>query len=179
MMRALTRSSCLALAALLLSACAEPQTTDLRQWMDQQRSAMRPRVAPIEPPRNFEPAVYEGALLLSPMDASRVAEAIARLAERTSGGLQPDLDRRREPLESFPLDTITYVGSLEQRGERVALLRVGTALYQVRAGNYIGQNFGVILNITETRIELKELVQDAIGDWSERNQALELQERGQ
>src|SRR5256885_5441500 len=73
-------------------------------------------------------------------------------------------------------DLMTMVGSLDKKGVPTALVRVGTLLYQVRAGNYLGQNYGKVTRITETSIQLREIVQDGSGDWIERNSTLELQE---
>ena len=86
------------------------------------------------------------------------------------------MDRRREPLEAFPLDTIHMVGVLRRPDAVAALLQVDRVVYQARVGNYIGQNFGVITKITEGEVTLKETVQDSSGDWVERITTLQLQE---
>lgn len=165
------------LAVLSLSACSNAGQDDLRSWMDAEKARMKPRVQPVPPPQVFVPVQYGAAGTVEPMDVQRVTLAIANANQRAASSLQPDLDRRREPLESFPLDSIRYVGSLEQNQQRFALLRVDRSIYQVRVGNHIGQNFGLITEISETQITLKELVQDAVGDWSERMSTLELQEK--
>ena len=82
----------------------------------------------------------------------------------------------KEPLEAFPLDTMAMVGSLNKTSKPTALLKVDNLLYQVQIGNYLGQNYGRITAITETAIQLREIVQDATGDWIERATSLELQE---
>jgi type IV pilus assembly protein PilP len=84
--------------------------------------------------------------------------------------------RRKEPLEAYPLDTMSMVGSLDKKGVPAALLKVDKLLYQVRVGNYLGQNYGKITKITENAVHLREIVQDATGDWVERTTSLELQE---
>ena len=89
-----------------------------------------------------------------------------------------EINRRKEPLESYPLDTMSMVGSLTREGRRYALLRVDNLLYQVKAGDYLGQNFGRITKISETEITLREVVQDAAGEWIERTSTLQLQEKG-
>jgi type IV pilus assembly protein PilP len=96
----------------------------------------------------------------------------------TGSGLVPDLKRRREALEAFPLDALQMVGNLRLGGSHVALLKVDSQLHQVRVGNYIGQNFGRIVAISETEVAVRESVQDAAGDWVERDTALRLQESG-
>ena len=68
------------------------------------------------------------------------------------------------------------VGSLIKLGQPVALVRVDNLLYQVRVGNYLGQNYGRITKISETEVALREIVQDAAGEWIERTATLQLQE---
>jgi Tfp pilus assembly protein PilP len=82
----------------------------------------------------------------------------------------------KQPLEAYPLDTMRMVGSLTKDGQLVALLKVDSLLYQVRAGSYLGQNYGRITKISETEITLREIAQDAAGEWAERPAALQLQE---
>ena len=90
--------------------------------------------------------------------------------------LTPELNRRKEALEAYPLDVMSMVGSLDKAGQKVALLRVDKLLYQVRQGNYLGQNYGRVTQITEREITLREIVQDAAGEWIERSSMLQLQE---
>jgi len=88
--------------------------------------------------------------------------------------IAPELERRKEPLEAYPLDTMKMVGSIEKAGVATALLTVDNLLYQVRVGHYLGQNYGKIVAITETGVELREIVQDSSGDWEERMTTLAL-----
>ena len=90
--------------------------------------------------------------------------------------IEPELNRRKQPLEAYPLDTMSMVGSLDRQGQLVALVRVDALLYQVRPGSYLGQNYGRVKSITETEIVLREIVQDSAGEWIERPAALQLQE---
>ena len=90
--------------------------------------------------------------------------------------IAPEMARRKDPLESYPLDVMSMVGSLDKKGTPTALLKVDNLLYQVRVGGYLGQNYGKITRITENSIHLREIVQDATGDWVERAASLDLQE---
>ena len=91
--------------------------------------------------------------------------------------LSPDLVRRKEPLESYPLESLVMVGTLEKDKTVYALVRTPDKdVYQVRAGNYLGQNFGVVIGIGDADLKLKELVQDGSGDWTERSSTLQLQQ---
>ena len=86
------------------------------------------------------------------------------------------MNRRKEPLEAFPLDSMSLVGSMTRRDGRYAILKVDNLLYYVKAGAYMGQNFGRVIKIDEAEISLREIVQDSTGDWVERISTLQLQE---
>ena len=101
---------------------------------------------------------------------------MAQAAPAKGNGLKPDADRRRETLESFPLDNIKMVSHMTNGRNDFALLQIEAMFDQARVGNYTGQNFGRIVCVTESEVTLKELVQDAAGDWVERDSALRLQE---
>ena len=100
-------------------------------------------------------------------------------AQAVSNGalVAPELVRRKEALESFPLDAVTLVGNLVKEGQPVALVKVDNLLYQVRLGNYLCQNYGRVMKIADTEVVLREIVQDAAGEWIERTATLQLQER--
>ena len=88
-----------------------------------------------------------------------------------------EFNRRREPLEAFPLDAMALTGSVLRQGRPVALVTVDKLLYQVKLGDYMGQNYGRVVKIEESRIELREIAQDASGEWVERITALQMQEK--
>ena len=83
----------------------------------------------------------------------------------------------REALEAVPVDAMALVGTMVRAGQPVALIKVDRMLYQVRPGNHLGQNYGRVVRITETELTLREVVQDAMGDWVERSASLQLQEK--
>lgn len=170
--------------ALLLSACSPSDEGEIRKWMEETRAGMKPTTQPVAEPKQFSPQAYEGKDAVDPFDAQKMVVAAARQAQAraAASALRPDLERRREPLESFPLDQLKMVGMLRQKGTNVALIDAAGQTYMVRAGNYLGQNFGRVNRITETETSLNEIVQDAAGEWVERPAKLELQEaaaRGQ
>ena len=108
----------------------------------------------------------------------RGRHALKQEARQPNSAVAAELNRRKEPLEGYPLDSMSMVGSVQKQGRPYALLRVDNLLYQVKAGDYLGQNYGKILKITETEISLREIVQDAAGEWIERPTTLQLQEGG-
>jgi type IV pilus assembly protein PilP len=136
----------------------------------------RGKVDPLPQVRPYEPIPYQAEGEVDPFRPDRVEVAAAPGAAAKVGGTQPDLDRPKEPLEAFPLESIQMVGSLTQGGESFGLVKAGPNLYRVRKGNYMGQNFGVITGIDEVQISLKELIQEGSGEWVERTSSLQLQE---
>ena len=165
----------------LLGGCA-PGHEDLRQWMNEQRSQMRPNVTPLSEPKKYVPQDYVESAAADPFGNERLTQALRResgVKGSDASLITPELNRRKEPLEAFPLDAMTMVGSLDRGGKRVALLRVDKLLYQVRVGEHLGQNYGRVTKITEGDVVLREIVQDAAGEWIERNSELQLQEKKQ
>ncbi len=163
-----------AVAVVSLSGCANDQT-ELRQWMDTVRAGVKPVHTRISEPRRFEPYRYDNDGQVDPFSVAKLGGAPAADGA-ARGGLKPDLTRRREVLESYPLDAIRMVGQLANRQGQYALLQAESLVYQARVGNYAGQNFGMITRISETEVKLKELVQDAVGDWVERETTLQIQD---
>jgi len=161
----------------LLAGCGD-DSDELRQWMEQQRKEVKPTVAPLLPPKKFLPQPYESAAGVDPFSPQKLSVAIKQEAAQPNSLLTAEINRRKEPLEAFPLDSMAMVGSMTRDNKRYALLRVDNLYYNVKAGDYLGQNFGRITKITETDITLREVVQDAAGEWIERTSTLQLQEKG-
>jgi type IV pilus assembly protein PilP len=164
----------------LLCGCAASTEDELRQWMAEQKSQTRPKIAPISEPKQFRPEAYTQVTSIEPFSNQKLAQALKRestMAAANGALITPELARRKEALESFPLDAMTLVGSLTRASEPLALVKVENLLYQVRTGNHLGQNYGRVTKITETEVTLREIVQDATGEWIERTATLQLQER--
>lgn len=168
-----------ALAVLGLQGCGSSNEDELREWMAQLRATTRPHVTPLSEPKRFQPENYVVDNAADPFNPAKLTQALRRDSTQVAANatlIAPEMARRKEPLEAFPLDAMTMVGSLNKGGVPTALLKVDNLIYQVRVGNYLGQNYGKITRITETAIQLREIVQDATGDWIERPATLDLQE---
>jgi type IV pilus assembly protein PilP len=163
-----------------LAGCGVSGEDELRQWVAEQRNQTRPKVEPIPEPKQFVPQPYTQEAAVEPFSLQKLAQAFKRESTQVTANVAlvaPEMARRKEALEAFPLDAMAMVGSLQKAGQPVALIKLDNLLYQVRVGNYLGQNYGRITKIGETEIVLREIVQDATGDWVERAASLQLQER--
>jgi type IV pilus assembly protein PilP len=164
---------------LLLTGCTSSSEDDIRQWMVEERNQTKPKVTPIPAPKQFKPEAYTNVTAIEPFSNQKLTQALKRDSSQVAANgalVAPELARRKELLEAYPLDAMVLVGSILKSGQPVALLKVDNLLYQVKPGNYIGQNYGRVTKITETEVTLREIVQDAVGEWIERVATLQLQE---
>lgn len=168
----------LAMGTILLQGCASEDQESLTIWMQKERESIRPNVKPIPEPSTFTPFQYSSETLLEPFSKEKLARILSsgQTASNQSALVEAELSRRQEPLEAFPLDTMVMVGSMQRKDGLVALVRVGSLLYQVRSGQYLGENYGRVISISENELKLREIAQDAAGEWIERPAALQLQE---
>ena len=164
----------IASCALALGACSGEEHSDLREFVKESDKMPGGRIPPLPEVKPYEPFAYNAYDLVDPFKPRKIEPP----KTAAKGGIQPDFNRQREALESFPLENLAMVGTLQQKGQFFALVRApDKGLYRVSSGNYLGQNFGRIVGITETDIKLKEIVQDSGGNWEEKDQALMLQEQ--
>jgi type IV pilus assembly protein PilP len=162
--------------AALLAACSGEEQGELKQELAAMTKDLRGRVDPLPQVRSYEPVPYKGESMLDPFVPGRIVVTQAAGSGGGGGGVQPDLNRPKEPLEAFPLEQLQMVGTLAQNKDMYALVRAGNNLFRVKKGNYMGPNFGVITAIDEGQINLKEVVQDSGGDWVERSTTVQMQE---
>jgi type IV pilus assembly protein PilP len=165
-----------AVLTMSLAACTGEQD-ELTQWMEQQKREVKPSVLPLSPPKKFDPQPYTSLTSVDPFSTQKLTVALKQEARQPNSMLAAEINRRKEPLEAYPLDSMSMVGSVAKHGQPYALLKVDNLLYQVKVGDYLGQNYGKITRITETEISLREIVQDAAGEWIERPGSLQLQEK--
>lgn len=157
-------------ALTVLAGCSS-ELDELKTFVRDSEKGLPRRIEPLPAVKPFEPFTYEGFDLPDPFKPRKLTPP-----KEGAGGLAPDLNRRKEPLEAFPLEQLKMVGTLTQAGETYAIVRADKTLYRVKKGNYMGQNFGLITEVTEGDIKLKEIVQDSAGDWAERQSVLPLLE---
>ena len=171
----LCRGLPLVLACLAVAACSGERYGDLRQFVKDSDKLPHGRIPPLPEVKAYEPYSYNAFDLIDPFKPRKIEPP--KGAAGSGGALAPDLNRRREPLEAYPLESLRMVGTLEQNKQTFALVKSpDNNLFRVKSGNYAGQNFGLITEISESSLKLKEIVQDSGGDWIERVSVLTLSE---
>jgi type IV pilus assembly protein PilP len=168
-MKLTIRAIALVTPALFVAACGE-SNADLREFVRNSEKQVPRTIEALPQVKPFEPFAYEGFDIPDPFRPRKLSTA------QNAGGQAPDQTRRKEPLESYPLEQLKMVGTIVQKGVTYGLVRADKTLYQVNKGKYMGQNFGRIMSITDTEIKLKEIVQDTAGDWTDRESILPLLE---
>ena len=170
MMKSLYRLPGILLITLILVGCGSEEGDDLDKFMANAANDMGKSVKPLPEVKPYIPLQYNADNALS--DPFR-----ARKATSTSS-LQPNTSRPKEPLEAYPLESLKYVGLLSKNKSVYGLIKTpDNTVQQIKVGNYLGPNYGLVTAINENAVELKEIVQDDLsGDWVERNASINLQE---
>ena len=164
-----------AAAVFVLAACGGDEHQDLKEELKNMTKDLRGNIPPLPVVKPYEPVPYTAFDLPDPFGPAKI-ELATGAAKSKGGANAPNTSRPKEALEAYPLESLRMVGTLSQKGVNYALVRADSSVYRVKVGNYLGQNFGIITEITDNQINLKELVQDASGDWTERKVALQLTE---
>jgi type IV pilus assembly protein PilP len=169
---ALKRRHVLIYLSLCLAACGGVEGDDLDKFMADAAKDMRAKVDPLPEVKPYVPLEYNADGQLNDPFKPRKAQSTK------TTGVQPDFNRPKEPLEAYPLESLQYVGSLSKDNLQYALIKTpDNSIQQVSIGNYMGQNFGIVTEITESEVVLKEIVQDELsGDWAEQTSSVSLQE---
>lgn len=167
----ISRLFTLGILAATLTACGGGEMEDLEVFMAEAGKDMQGKIEPLPQIKPYEPFSYDAFDIPDPFKPRKLSAAGG------GGGLQPDLERPKEPLESYSLETLKMVGMISKKnGIHAVISTPDKTVYHVRPGNYMGQNYGLITQITDNEITLKEIVQDSAGDWTERTSTLTLQE---
>jgi type IV pilus assembly protein PilP len=167
----LTKILLIAALTSFLVACGSGEGDDLDKFMASAANDMSKGVEPLPEVLPYSPLQYNA-------DGTLTDPFKARKALSKAGALQPNTNRPKEALEAFPLESLIYVGSLSKSKSTFALIKTpDNTIQQVKVGNYVGPNFGLVTQINESDIVVKEIVQDDLtGDWVERIASINLQE---
>ncbi len=155
---------------IVLSACSNGD--DPHSFVANAGKDMRGKVQPLPEVRPYEPFIYAATDLPDPFKPRKLT---APAGSGNTGGIQPPRDHVKQALENYPLEALKMVGTLQQHKMEHALIKTpDNNLYRVKQGNYMGQNFGIITQVSDTEVKLTEIVQDSVGDWTERSTSLSL-----
>lgn len=163
------------LASALLYGCNSGNVKDLQSYVDEVKSQQSSKIEPLPEFAPYDTYLYSASNERDPFTPPSGAQPNDIVAKSSANGLKPDFNRPREPLESEPLDSLRMVGILDKAGASYALVRSSdSTIHRVRLGNYIGQNYGKITQVTESEIEVREIIPDGLGGWMERQAFLAL-----
>jgi len=168
----------LSMALGLLVGCdSAGKMAELEQYVREVKARPAKPIDPLPEIRPYATYAYDAQELRDPFEPLRVAEEQAVAQATGEGGLRPDLNRQKELLELFPLDSLRMVGILERDGMTWALVQSSDkAIHRIREGNYLGQNYGKVTHVSEQQIDLVEIVPNGQGGWIERQAQLAMKE---
>jgi type IV pilus assembly protein PilP len=167
----LTRSIAAAIAAVSLSACGGAND-DLRAYIDEVKAREGGRIEPLPQVQPAPTFVYEAGSRRSPFLPDTPQRRVSGDPNAVDG---PDPNRPREFLEQFPLDTLRMVGTLADRRASFGLVQtVDGLVHRVGVGNHMGQNYGRVVAISDSEIQLVEIISDGLGGYLERPAAIAL-----
>jgi type IV pilus assembly protein PilP len=156
---------------LLLGSCGGGVNDELREFVSNAEKNAKKSIQPLPPVQAYTPYTYTGFDLPDPFKPRTLTPV------KVGTGINaPDLNRRKEALEAFPLESLKMVGTLQQQKETFGLVKADSTVFRVKVGNYIGQNFGKVTEISDSAINVKEKLQEGGGDWTERDSSLKLLE---
>lgn len=171
------RATLIGLACLVIAGCSS-KDAELKAWMDQVRAEEKVTIEPLPVLKPYEPFVYKREDLKDPFLDTLTEQKAENVADASLGGVRPDLNRRKEALEAYPLDALRMVGTLARGDSLWALIQApDQTISRVAVGNYLGENYGRITAVADTRVNLVEIIPNGTGGWLERPAAVEIVEQ--
>lgn len=163
------------LTPIFLFGCAEHQHSDLENYVNQVKAQQKSHIEPLPTIEPYETYIYKENGRRDPFTPS--FERQQTFEDDSGTGVRPNKDRRKEPLEEFPLDSLRMVGTLEKETVTWAIIDAGEGgIHRVTLGNYLGQNHGRIVRIGEEKVDLVEIIPNGLGGWRERDSSVALSE---
>lgn len=166
---------------MTLVACSSSDHEDLKHWMADSTKDFRGNVPKLPEVKPYEPVPYQVEGVLDPFKPGKIEpESRQRQLSGKAGAFQPDFEARElrnSLLEKYPVESLKMIGYMNVNRRPIAVIQVEDKVKQVKVGDYVGLDFGMVTQVTETEIQLRELIQDSAGDWSERKSSLRLQSK--
>lgn len=170
-----SRTLAILLLSLALGGCVNEELDDLKDFVAQVKAKPAKPIPPMPVIKSYESYRYVAEGLRNPFEKAEEPQLTDALMSIEGPG--PDVDRAKEELEAYPLDTLRMVGTLSQNGKLWGLVKANDGVvHRVQAGQYLGQNYGKVVRILEQQIDLGEWVVSATGTWREREASLALVE---
>ena len=172
-------SLCL-VACCVFAGCGGDEHADLRQWMADSTKDLRGGIPKLPEVKPYEPVPYEAEGQLDPFKTAKIEPESKYKNAGKGGAFQPDFEARElrnSLLEKYPLESLKMIGYLNVNRQPIAVVQVQDKVKQVKVGDYMGLDFGMVTKISETEVQLRELIEDSAGDWSERKSSLYLQSK--
>lgn len=176
----------LGMALMALVGCAQPDLSTVQNFVQETQKKTPPRkLDPVPKIKPYEPFAYtaqgiKDPFIVAPFAQEEELELPQDLVAQSPNytGPRPDPNRVREELEKYSLGSLKMMGTFRMGSggnELWALvLAPDNVVHRVRKNNYLGNNHGKIVGITEQRVELKEIVPEGPGRWQERESFLSL-----
>ena len=173
------RSLMLCAVCLALGACSDGGQEELRRWMEENSRNLRGNIPKLPEVKPYAPVPYAVEGALDPFQPNKIEpESKSKSGSGKGGAFQPDFEARElrnSMLEKYPVESLKMIGYLNVNKKPMAVIQVDNKVKQVKVGDYMGLDFGLVTRISETEVQLRELIQDSAGDWSERKSSLLLQ----
>jgi type IV pilus assembly protein PilP len=161
-----------------LGACSGGDHEDIKRWMAENTKDMRGNIPKLPEVKPYEPVPYDVESLVEPFKASKIEPESKRGQGGKGGAFEPDFEARElrnSLLEKYPIESLKMIGYLNVNRQPIGVIQVENKVKQIKVGEYLGLDFGMVTRITDKEVVLRELIQDSAGDWSERTSSLYLQ----
>lgn len=168
------------LVAVGLQGCIQVEdTADLQRYVQETQARPAGKIDPLPEFEPYESFLYRATSLRGPFQPLVRVELTEEEETGPKNDLKPDFERPKEPLEAFKLEALVMVGTIHMHdfGSLTALVRDANGeIHRVRSGNYIGRNYGEIIDVSETQVDIVEIVPNGRDGWMKRPRNLVLVE---
>jgi type IV pilus assembly protein PilP len=161
---------------IALAACKELPQEDINNWISANQKNITSRKISLEEQEIAQVFVYQANDRIDPFDIKKIA-LLSTDHPSAGSNISPDVQRTRETLEQYPIDSLRMVGTLRKTGKIIALIQVEKVIYQVYVGSYLGQDMGRVIKISEDAMQVEETTQDAGGEWRKRLVEIKMKEK--
>ena len=162
----------------VLAACGGSDHEDLKIWMAENTKDLRGNIPKLPEVKPYQPVPYDVEGILDPFKPAKIEpESKGKAGAGNGGAFQPDFEAREirnSLLEKYPIESLKMIGYMNVNRKPIAVIQVEDKVKQIKIGEYVGLDFGMVTQITDKEVVLRELVQDSAGDWSERTSYLYL-----